>query len=342
LALGHLAGRQSSDGAWRSESYAAFRDGDALTPVVLWAMQTVSSGLVHEEMWTRGVRWLERLTDAQSERAELWAGLRYPLFTASYAARVLAKRGDLRRALVWVGLIAELRTSPALGWAVDDPACGAWSDSSAPPRYTQPVPDMLAPNISATALAVQALCAAGDAAAGQTTRPFLEHCQNFASSRTGDFDDGGFFFALDDPIRNKAGMAGRDSEGRVRFRSYGSATCDGYLALRACGLRADHPRLQAAGDWLRRESHGLAHGGKWSVERGAAQESLVFYHAQALAAVLRAIEPEADWAREHRRTLITDLVARQLADGSWQGVSPESCEDEPLLATAFALRALAV
>ncbi len=341
-ALGFFTAKQAADGAWRCESYAAFRDGDALTPVVLWAMQAVPAALQSERMMKRGLRWLQQLTDAQSRRAEPWVGLHYPLFTASYAAPVLAAAGDLRRASVWANLLERLRTSPALGWPADDPACGAWSDAPLPPRYTAPVPDMLAPNISATALAVQALGAAGRRASAFVARPFVESCQNFAATQAGPFDDGGFFFALDDPIRNKAGAAGRDPAGRLRFRSYGSATCDGLLALRACGVRPDHPRVRAAVDWLRRHSTGFTHAGEWSAGRDAARESLVFYHAQALATVLADLAPTESWAAAQRQRLAGEMFAQQAHDGSWRGGAPESCEDEPLLATAFAVRALAI
>lgn len=340
-ALAFFASQQSPDGAWRSDRYAAFRDGDALTPLVLWAAQSVPAALGFGAVLGHGLRWLERLTDVQSRRTEPWTELRYPLFTASYAAQVLAVAGDQGRAGVWADLIERLRTTTALGWPADDPACGAWSDAPVPPRYTQPVPDMLAPNISATALAAQALLAAGRPASAQTARPFIEQCQNFSSSPPNDLDDGGFFFAIDDPIRNKAGVAGRDGAGRQRFHSYGSATCDGLLALHACGVPHDQPRVHAGLEWLRRHTEGLTHGGAWSAGRGPARESLVYYHAQALAAVLGTLKQDVDWADRCRRALAADLSARKSAAGSWQGRAPDSCEDEPLLASAFALRALA-
>ncbi len=329
-ALGFLAARQSADGAWRAETYAAFREGDALTPVVLWALP--ASG----ENFARGLHWLERLTDRQAGSAEPWRGLTYPLFTASYAAQVFARVGDLRRAQSWANVIATLRIRPELGWPVSDPACGAWSDSATPPRHISPVPDMLAPNISATVLALQGLAAVGgrDLAAA---RAFLEQCQNFAAEPT-HLDDGGFFFAPGDPIRNKAGVAGRDARGE-RYRSYGSATCDGLLALRVCGVAEDHPRLRAAREWLRAHADGLQHPGDWVHGRETARAALVFYFAQGLATVL-ASAPEK-WAAESRRSLREALTAAQADDGSWQGAAPDSCEDEPLLATAFALRALA-
>ena len=336
-ALDFLAGRQAPDGAWRSDRYAAFRDGDALTPVVLWGVRDKPGA---EAMIESGLRWLERLTDAQSQREEPWMELRYPLFTASYAAQVMARSGDGRRARMWAGLIERLRTSEKLGWPSGDPACGAWGDAPSPPRFTQPVPDMLAPNISATALATLALCDTGPVNAARSARSFVERCQNFGSTSGDEFDDGGFFFAIDDPVRNKAGVGGVDASGQRHFHSYGSATCDGLLALHACGLAANHPRMTAAREWLRRNGDLLIPGGEWSPGRGAARESLVYYHAQALAAVLEMLAPSAPWAADRRLSLAADLVARQLPNGSWQGEAPNSCEDEPLLATAFALRAL--
>ena len=319
-AVAWLAARQSSDGAWRSDRYAAFRDGDALTPVVLWALPP--------SLATRSaMAWLEALTDRPRPLA-------YPLFTASYAAQVFARSGDVRRAAVWADVVESLRISPALGWPADSAACGAWSDAAEPPRYLDPLPDMLAPNLSATLLGIQAMTAIGRDP--RAALPFIERCQNFADG------DGGFFFAEDDPIRNKAGAAGTDANGRTRFRSYGAATCDGLLALRACGLGAGHPRVLAATAWLQRHAHGLDHSGDWPADRIAARESLLFYHAQALAAVLALPEMNAEWTSSVRSALTDDLLARQATDGSWCGEAPASCEDDPLLATAFGIRALAM
>ena len=324
-----LAGRQAPDGAWRSAHYGAFRDGDALTPVVLWALHGADS-----PARARGLGWLRRLTVAQAERAEPWTGLAYPLFTASYSARVFAAGGDPAQSAFWAEVVSGLRIRAALGWAAGDPACGAWSDSPTPPHLPDgalPAPDMLAPNLSATLLGVQALVAAERGAEAGAARPFVEQCQNFAAAEACGFDDGGFIFAPGDPVRNKAGLAGRDPSGRTRFRSYGSATGDGYLALRGCGLAVDHPRVGAALSWLRRCGEGV-----WPAARTEAREALAFYHRQALAAVLA----DASTAAQ-QRALAEEVIACQAADGSWQGAAPASCEDDPLLATAFALRTLA-
>ncbi len=344
-AAGFLAARQSADGAWRSTQYGALRDGDALTPLVLWAL-TSAPGAAGESMG-RGRRWLEKLTATQSARPEPWTGLRYPLFTASYAAQVFAKIGDARCAGWWADLVEQLRIAPALGWPAEAAACGAWSDAPAPPRLppgVTPPPDMLAPNISATILGLQALTATERRDRTAAALPFLAQCQNFSATPSDPFDDGGFFFAPADPVRNKAGIAGHDAAGRERYHSYGSATCDGLLALHACGLSPDDPRIRAALAWLHRHAAGAHHSGTWPADRADERESLRYYHAQALAAVFplatisTAFRP---WATAQRHALTADLLARQNSDGSWTGNCPHSFEDDSLVATAFATRALA-
>ena len=336
-----LAARQSPDGAWRSAQYGAFRDGDALTPLVLWALADTPGA--DAESIARGLRWLEKLTATQSARPEPWAELRYPLFTASYAAQVFAKAGDARRAAFWADLVERLRIAPALGWPAHDPACGAWSDAPAPPRLppgVSPPPDMLAPNISATVLGLAALTATGRRDRTAAALPFLAQCQNFSATPSDPFDDGGFFFAPADPVRNKAGIAGRDAAGRERYHSYGSATCDGLLALHACGLPPTDPHLRAALAWLHRHAAGMQHSGTWLADRSDERESLRYYHAQALAAVFR-MGDLRPWTVGQRQALTTDLLVSQNPDGSWAGICPDSFEDDPLIATAFAMRGFA-
>ena len=102
-------------------------------------------------------------------------------------------------------------------------------------------------NLSATVTALEALRAAGITASDPDVRKallFCERCQNFGDEPA--FDDGGFHFIYDDGVRNKAGVAGMDRQGRERYVSYGSATADGFRALLNCGLPRDHPRVAAA------------------------------------------------------------------------------------------------
>jgi len=204
---------------------------------------------------------------------------------------------------------------------------------------------MLAPNLSATVLGLRALHANGQRSHLADAVPFIENCQNLiAASYPSEFDDGGFFFAPGDSIRNKAGVAGRDILNPVRFNSYGSATCDGILALHFCGYPKDHPRMAAATAWLQAHAAGLGHGGRWMQGRERGRESLIFYYGQGFADCLAIFTRQPDlrsWAIYQQDLLRTDLASRQCADGHWEGRAPDSCEDDPLLASVFAVRTLA-
>jgi hypothetical protein len=283
-AAAFLKSRQGGDGAWRSSVHGSLRDGTALTPLVLRAMPDA-----------KGHSWLVQLTDRVARAAEPWRLLTYPLFTASLAAQVFARAGDHARARTWAALIQRLQLSPALGWPSDDPRCLGWGDSPSPPRFDPAVnrlADMHNPNISATAYALAGLRAAGI----RGSAAFALRCQN---------PDGGFFFALDDPVRNKAGGT----------RSYNTATCDGILCLLQAEISRTDPRVQAGLRWLR--------GGT-----APPPPSLIFYHACALAECLPSPR------------ITAGLAQTQRPDGSWANDVPHAMEDDPVLATALALRAL--
>jgi hypothetical protein len=77
--------------------------------------------------------------------------------------------------------------------------------------------------------------------------------------------------------------------------------------------------------------------------RSVGRESLVFYYGQALADALAVLSREPcyrAWAVTQQHLLASGLIERQRDDGAWEGKAPNSCEDDPLLATAFGLRAL--
>jgi squalene-hopene/tetraprenyl-beta-curcumene cyclase len=211
---------------------------------------------------------------------------------------------------------------------------------------------LLEPNLSATSYAVAALRAVGGAPqdpAFASALVFVERCQNVAAALADadpEFDDGGFFFVLEDAERTKAGSAGRDRHGRVRFSSYGSATADGLRALLACGLPADHPRVVAARSWLERNFSAEVHAGRFPEDRRVFRDSCFYYYAWSVAAALEAVGvdtvPTAAGPVDWRRSLAAALIALQAADGGWVNPSGAVREDEPLVATSFAVAALRI
>jgi hypothetical protein len=151
--------------------------------------------------------------------------------------------------------------------------------------------------------------------------------------------DGGFYFSPVVLDANKGRFTGT-FEGRVGpyYRSYATATCDGLLALLACGVSREDERVAKAADWLRAhpdfdypEGVPRDHPDPWG-------DAIRFYHYAVRAEAYDALSRPGDW----RQKLAATIAKTQAADGSFRNaVSPLMKEDDPILCTALAVIALA-
>jgi squalene-hopene/tetraprenyl-beta-curcumene cyclase len=344
---------QSRDGAWRSDTYGPFKDGGSLTPWVLLALSVAPSSPEIEAAYRKGVKYLAAMARPNGTIAEGEFGLSYPVYTAAGAVIVLSQPGNARNLKArdaWLAYLRMRQLTEDLGWKPADKEYGGWGYSSRVPR--KPKKEALTEsNISATAYALEALRAAG---CPQNDRVFsralvfIQRCQNFEEQekrRDPNFDDGGFFFIYDDPARNKAGVAGEDKHGRVRFRSYGSTTADGLRCLLACGLPLDHPRVVAARRWLEKNFSAETHPGRFAKERESIRPAVYYYYARSVAGVVQATAGPTIRTSEGRaelaELLADELVDRQRKDGSWVNPATFLREDDPVMATCLAAEALA-
>ena len=284
-------------------------------------------------------------------------GMIYPVYTASAAVIALTYLDfPATRATrdAWLREVRRRQLTEALGWRSNDPAFGGWGYSIEPPSRDNAIIDPSHPidaDLSSTLFAIGALRVAGVEAADPSIRKaltFLERCQNLAVSdeeRDPRYDDGGFFFSRTDPVRNKAGVAGTDRLGRLRYHSYGSSTADGLRALLRCGLAQDHPRVSAARAWLEKHFSAVFHPGTFENTREADRDATYFYYAWSVAHAFRSLGiteihsqgQSIAWAE----ALAHELIRRQREDGSWINRFTASKEDDPLVATSFAVGALA-
>ncbi len=357
-ALRSMIAAQSSDGAWRSSTYGVFKDGLSLTPTVLKA---VAFGPDVEGSATARRRAAEYLiarvrSDGSIDGGQF--GMIYPVYSASAAVIALTFLNIPESRLARDAWLRELRRrqlNEDLGWGPDDPAYGGWGYSIEPPSRddadSSPGRHIDA-DISSTLFAVGALRIAGSSAEDPAIRAaltFVERCQNVAADdRAADpqYDDGGFFFTTTDPVRNKAGVAGKDRHGRTRYHSYGSATADGLRALMRCGLDKDHPRVVAARTWIERHFSASSNPGTFEPAREGDRDATYFYYAWSVAHAFRSLgvaESRSDgrtttWAE----ALAAELIRRQRDDGTWSNRFTASKEDDPLVATPFAAGALAI
>jgi hypothetical protein len=348
-----LRDRQSADGAWRSTTYSSFKDGAALTPLVvhslLAAVDYGEAGLCAAPCAARGAAYLAALARADGTIAEGPHGLSYPAYSAALTVLVLShpRFAELRDSrATWLAYLRDRQLTEALGWDPTDREYGGWGYAHSLPRMARPgsATDLLTEsNLSATVFALEALRAAGcpssDPAFGKALT-FVCRCQNYADDPEPAFDDGGFFFMYDDPLRNKAGVAGTDRTGRQRFSSYGSMTADGLRALLACGTPLGDARVVAARQWLERHFSASLHPGRFPAQRAALRASIYYYYCWS---VVRALSTcgAGRMAAACAAAIAEQLLRRQRGDGSWSNDAVEVREDDPLVATSFALGTLA-
>jgi len=324
-----LYDRQSEDGAWRSVTYGVYRDGHDLTPHVLSTMVVLGRD---EPRVRRAAGFVAGMLDDRGQPTGPWGN---PVYTAANASWCMTMAGRPRDAGRFIAVLRQHQLDAERGWTPADPQHGGWGYSPRVP--TRPADAAAAAavsaNVSATVYGVGGLKLfrsvqhedALPAAIG-----FLTRLQNA---------DGGFGFTLNDDASNKAGMT---ADGRPR--SYGSATADGVRALLAAGVAADDPRVIAAARWLAERfdpANPTRNPSDFPPDRAVVARGFEHYWMWTAAHAFRQLPPAhrpEGWA-----TLLADaVIARQREDGAWANRYTDGREDDPLVATPFALAALAI
>src|SRR6266478_7484783 len=310
-----LWSQQGEDGGWHSRTYGLLKSGQSLSGFVLNALLQVPPQTCEAPAGglERALGFLHRNTNAEGAVGKMDPLLYdYPNYATALAVQALRRAGRSGGALgAW------LRTQQFTeehGWQLGDAAYGAWGMGGEP---------RIAPNaghvdLSMTRHALQALAAAGVPASDPAftrARVFVERCQNA---------DGGFFFSTVVLDANKAGQDG------PQYRSYGTATADGVLALLAMGTPADSDRVHSARRWLAANDQPDGAPGFIGSAYRRWTAGLRFYYAAASAEAFGGVSPK----------LAASLEASERSDGGWRNVENLVKEDDPLIATGFAVAAL--
>jgi hypothetical protein len=333
-AAGYLWSQQAEDGGWHSHTYGLLRSGQSLTPFVLAVLLQVP-----EAVYRLPLDKVDRaLAFIQANTRSGALGIAdpdipdYPNYSTALAVRALslARRPNWRNRME--PMVAYLRSQQFTeqnGWHPTDAVYGAWGMGGGG-RRTPPETGHV--DLSMTRYVLEALRADGAPVSGRAfeqARVFVERCQNFDASLS-DESDGGFFFSTTEFDTNKAGHDGK------RFRSYGTTTADGILALLAIGRPPDDPRIAAAQRWLTAHQSDMSVPGFLGTAYQRWPQGLSFYYSCASRQALRALHIQTG------RGIIEALRLTQRGDGSW--VNPENLvkEDDPLIATVFGVCALSL
>ena len=118
-----LAAQQSPDGSWRSDVYAPFKHGDALTPIVLAALRTLPEDRQPTEAVARGSAYLQTLFGPDGRISPPRSGIAYPVSTAAAALLALGNQTDpesQRARQAWVEYLCARQLNESNGWEPDD------------------------------------------------------------------------------------------------------------------------------------------------------------------------------------------------------------------------------
>ncbi len=364
LALGvdYLLKQQSPDGAWRSDVYATFKDGVALTPFAVTALQEAHDAGVRTPAVETAIRnACERLATFVKDGTVVPPadGFDYPLYTAALTLKAFSHptaTDFAKHRAAWVKYIKERQLTEKLGWKPEDKQYGGWGYCRVIPQKPEPgklAPTLIESNLSATLFALDALKAAGetDAEVYKAALVFLRRCQTVHASVLSNHQpwaghlDGGFHFIYDDPTRNKAGVVPKeDASWPELFYSYGSTTADGFRALYLCD-QSDDVVQKMYRDWARnwllinfRADH---HPGTYLKTHESNRDAVYYYYAASVARAFRDHKLELSRGRNWREELSYALASRQAKDGSWTNPIELVRENDPIVATSSAVLALA-
>ena len=225
----------------------------------------------------------------------------YPNYATALAVKAFCRAGRHDRTAPMTAYLRSRQFAGQNQWTPAAPAFGAWGMGG--PRLTPPHTGHI--DLSMTRHVLEALRAAGAPASDeaiQQSRVFLDRLRN---------QDGGYCFSTVVADANKAGDG----------KSYGSATADAVLAARA----AASDETSAAG-WLRRNYTPDSVPGFEGESREVWTRGLFFYYAATASAAL-GVKNES-------------VLRLQGPDGSFANREPLVKEDDPLIATVFAIEAL--
>jgi hypothetical protein len=316
-----LLAQQAASGAFHSTTYGLLKGGESLTPAVLLALLDAEpiTTLPLQPALRVGLSFLATKTDSRGAIGLSGSAPDYPVYATAMAVRA-ASRAGLRGALPTfdrnVDWLTEQQLTAARGWT-DHPARGGWpmggTHLSVPGQAGHV-------DLSMTRRALQALAATEPlkAAARADALGFVSSSQA---------DGGGFVYSRPNPGLNKAGPS----------KGYGSATCDGLLALAALGIGDDDPRVKRGLRFLRKIHRPDRNPGLSGGSFAAFAVAMKGYYRAASAEVFA----RWGWPEGGAEGMVAAVLADQRPGGFWQSPDVLQKEDDPLISTAFALQALA-
>jgi hypothetical protein len=311
-----LVRMQNADGSWTSRIYPDLKQGPALTALALFTLSRFpdKDREPHAASVDRAVKYLlQKLTPEGS------VGMEYPNFTTAFTLQSILvlkppaweSSAERMAVFLWRGQCVDEN-----GWKPSEPGFGGWGLGAMPPGKKE----LIRLDVSTCRHVLEALDASGHIGrVKDQARNFVLACRN---------DHGGFCYSRANTHQNKAEA---DPAAKTGFRSYGTATADGLLALRALGEKDFASTL----GWLEKNFSVDATPGFKELPQSPWEKGLLYYYLYSVSSALDRCRSTIPW----KPRVLDKLRSLQAPDGSWINPSSAMKEDEPVVATCFALLA---
>lgn len=320
-----LWGLQTAEGGWPSSRYGLLKSGQSITPFVLRCLLDVpASDLpLPEENVGRALRYALDRVGKDGALGFASDPPDYPVYATALLVQCLART----KFDGWEALAA-----PSVAWLEGQQRISGFMDHPAHGGFPMGAREAVVPgqpghiDLSMSRRALEALVDAGR----RPEDPALQAALAFVlrSQR----DDGSFVYSIVEDALNKGK---RDEGGRAL--GYGSATTDGLIGLLAAGRTVGDPAFDRGLGWLKanhsvEENPGISGGA-----HAPFAKAMRYYYRAGAARIFATTSGPPGW----NEALAKAILAEQLVDGSFMSDLALQKEDDPLVATAFAVQALA-
>ncbi|MFK7769112.1 MAG: prenyltransferase/squalene oxidase repeat-containing protein [Mariniblastus sp.] len=335
--LTFLMRQQADDGAWHSQHYGSMRQGAAVTAFALYSISHLpdEARAPHVEGFKKAVDFLKLGIEKRGCVSAPDGSMDYPVYSTALILTV-HKKLDIGLTATqvkrMVQFLLDSQCNESRGFTPDNANLGGWDILG--PGSTEG--KTAGANVSVTFYVLEALSLyqADKIFKDDRVKTSIAAARTWCDLIVKTSSTDGFYFTSE--IRsnlNKAGWA-KDEQPRV----YGTATCDGLGILLHTGSEKDSEAVKQTLAWLVKNRQVDQVPG-FTDEESNWPSSLRFYYLTALSRSLNLFEP--DFAIKQRKSIAQLLVDSQAKTGFWKSDFNQMRENDPLIATSFALIALA-
>lgn len=342
--------QQAEDGGWHSEKYGFLKGGETWTAFTMYALSLVPDS-AYSPAPEKVDKALDFIVSNVKPNGALGVGdsmvIEYPNYATAYGYRVLKKydRAQDREVMLKMEVyLAGEQYEDSRGIGDTSLVYGAWGFG----ELGLEDGEYGYVDISHTRRVMEARRESGnfEPPSQELAKMFLRVCQkNPKDSRmqplVRDFTkkipfDGGFYYSPVILAANKGKIDDGNDSIAQHFKSYATATCDGVLAwLATSEIPGECEELDAGIEWLKNHPQLDPPPGLPEDELEPWYLAMHYYHLMVRAEVYKKL----DWDRSEIEKM---LVAEQKGDGHFENaMSPLMKEDDPILATAMSIIALA-